>query len=122
MMKALPLGLVRYRPGMFEKMHACGSGEITASNAAALLGVGKYAGRYALAAHISGRCPLPDADNARTRMGRWLEPVAAGMLAELPQQLAVGLGEVRVGVLGHSGREHAEDPVGNRRAQCHQPR
>lgn len=82
MMKALPLGLVRYRPGMFEKLHACGSGEITASNAAALLGVGKYAGRYALAAHVSGRHPLPDADNARTRMGRWLEPVAAGMLAE----------------------------------------
>ena len=86
MMKALPLGLVRYRTGMFEKLHACGSGQITASNAAALLGVGKYAGRYALAAHISGRCPLPDADNARTRMGRWLEPVAAGMLAELPHR------------------------------------
>ena len=82
MMQSLPLGLVRYRKGVFEKLHACGSGEITASNAAALLGVGKYAGRYALAAHISGRHPLPDADNARTRMGRWLEPVAAGMLAE----------------------------------------
>lgn len=81
-MNALPLGLVRYRPGKFEKLHACGSGEITASNAAALLGVGKYAGRYALAAHVSGRHPLPDADNARTRMGRWLEPVVAGMLAE----------------------------------------
>ena len=81
-LSALPLGLVRYRPGVFEKLHACGSGQITASNAAALLGVGKYAGRYALAAHVSGRHPLPDADNARTRMGRWLEPVAAGMLAE----------------------------------------
>ena len=68
---------------VFERLiHRSRFVRMTASNAAALLGVGKYAGRYALAAHISGRCPLPDADNARTRMGRWLEPVAAGMLAE----------------------------------------
>jgi predicted phage-related endonuclease len=75
------IGLVNYMPGMFDRIHRCGSGDITASNVAALLGVGKYAGRYALAAHVSGRHPLPDADNARTRMGRWLEPVAATMLA-----------------------------------------
>jgi hypothetical protein len=78
----LPFGLRPYDPGEFERVHAAGSGILTASQIPALFGHSRFGGRYAIAAHISGRVPMESADNPMTARGRRLEPIAAEMLAE----------------------------------------
>lgn len=79
-MSDLPFGLRPYEPGEFDAVHAAGSGLLTASMVPALFGHSRFAGRYAIAAHISGKHPLPDVDNPMTRRGKLLEPVVAKML------------------------------------------
>lgn len=79
-MSDLPFGLRPYEPGEFDRVHAAGSGILTASMVPALFGHSRFAGRYAIAAHISGQCPLPEVDNPMTRRGKLLEPVVAKML------------------------------------------
>lgn len=81
-MTDLPFGLRPYADGEFERVHAAGSGILTASQVPALFGHSRFAGRYAVAAHISGRVPLESADNPMTARGRRLEPIAAEMLEE----------------------------------------
>lgn len=79
-MSGFPFGLRPYEPGEFYDVHAAGSGLLTASMVPALFGHSRFAGRYAIAAHISGKHPLPDVDNPMTRRGKLLEPVVAKML------------------------------------------
>lgn len=80
--RTLPLGLVRYQGRMFERLHASGNRLITASQVPALWNQSRFAGRYATVAHAAGKAPLVVEDNMRTMWGRYLEPVAAKMLAE----------------------------------------
>lgn len=86
--RTLPLGLTRYTPdrpgrvGTFKKLHAPGNRLITASQVPALWNQSRFAGRYATVAHALGIVPLEVKDNSRIQIGRWLEPVAAAMLAE----------------------------------------
>lgn len=81
-MSELPFGLQQYQPGEFERLHAAGSGILTASQIPALFGHSRFGGRYAVAAHISGRHEMEFADNPMTARGRRLEPIAAEMLDE----------------------------------------
>lgn len=81
-MSELPFGLQKYQPGEFERLHAAGSGILTASQIPALFGHSRFGGRYAVAAHISGRHAMEFADNPMTARGRRLEPIAADMLGE----------------------------------------
>lgn len=80
-MRSLPLGLRRYRHGVFDKLHACGCGVLTASYVPALVGHHRFTGKYGLAAHIAGKVPLPDATNNYTRAGKAFQPAILGMAA-----------------------------------------
>jgi hypothetical protein len=68
--RSLPLGLKRYRPGAFDKLHACGSGVRTSSQVPGMLGQSRRMSPYALAAHISGKAPLPDVPYDAIRWGK----------------------------------------------------
>ena len=82
-LNTLPFGLRPYQPLEFVKLHAAGSGMLTASQIPALFGHSRWGGRYAIAAHISGRLAMEGADNPMTARGRrLLEPVACDMLQE----------------------------------------
>lgn len=82
-LRTLPFGLKRYRPGVFEQMHACGSGIVTASQVPALFGESRFAGRFATLAHIKGLSPLESFGNeALMARGQRLEKVACEMVAE----------------------------------------
>lgn len=73
--RTLPLGLRRYRPGIFEKIHQCGSGMVTASQVPALFKHSRFTGRYALAAHVNGSVALAGPDEDLGWWGKELEPV-----------------------------------------------
>ena len=82
-LRTLPFGLIRYEPGVFEKMHACGSGIVTASQVPALFGESRFSGRFATLAHIKGLAPLESFGNeALMDRGQRLERVALEMVAE----------------------------------------
>lgn len=87
-MTVLPFGLRPYEPGEFERVHAAGSGLLTASMVPALFGHSRFAGRYAVAAHISGKHALPDVDSPLTQRGKELEPIAAAKLEKEGYQIA----------------------------------
>lgn len=79
--RSLPLGLRRYRPGIFDRYHGPGSRIVTASQVPALFGQSRFAGRYALAAHIMGKVPLRQPTEALVERGQMLEPVVAALIA-----------------------------------------
>ena len=82
-LRTLPFGLKRYRPGIFEKLHACGSGIVTASQVPALFNESRFAGRFATLAHIKGLSPLESFGNeALMERGLRLEKVACEMVSE----------------------------------------
>lgn len=80
--RTLPFGLRRYRPGIFDKLHGAGSGVLTASQIPALFKQSRFAGRYALAAHILGKVPLEQPSEALVERGRRLEPLFVDMLRD----------------------------------------
>lgn len=79
--RQLPFGLKRYGPGTFEKIHACGSGCITASGIPDLLDEGRY-GKFSLFAHIIGLRDMSPDDNELLERGHRLQAVAAEMFAD----------------------------------------
>jgi hypothetical protein len=83
----LPFGLQTYEDGEFHAVHAPGSGVVTGSTVPALFGFSRWTGRYALAAHIAGKVPLPSGDNPLSARGRDLEVVTASKLRAKGYQL-----------------------------------
>lgn len=81
--RGLPLGLVRYRPGIFEKFKAPGSGVISASGVPALFGESRYDSRYSYLAHVSGKAPKHvDQDSPVLARGRILEKVMPELIID----------------------------------------
>jgi hypothetical protein len=78
----LPFGLQVYAPGEFERVHAAGSGILTASLIPAIFGYSSFAGPYATAAHLLGSVALPSGDNPLAQRGRDLEVITAKKLRD----------------------------------------
>jgi hypothetical protein len=77
---------------MFDRFHAAGSMTLTASSVPALFGQSRFAGRYALACHLTGKVPMSVPNEALVERGRLLEPVIVSMLrAEQPTWDVYGL-------------------------------
>lgn len=81
-LRRLPFGLRRYRSGEFQRVHAAGSGIITASNVAALFGQSRFASRFSYMAHLLGRAAIEIPDSELLRRGRMFEAPALAMMAE----------------------------------------
>ena len=79
--------LIRYQGGDFQRLHGPGCMTLGSSTAPALIMPPEHRPAwlpsiFALAAHISGKRELPDADTGITRRGRWLEGSFQKALAE----------------------------------------
>ena len=75
----LPFSLKPYRAGQFEKMHACGAKEVSASIVPALFGKSRYATRFSALAHIAGAVPLKQPDNKAVQRGHIFQRPALEM-------------------------------------------
>lgn len=80
--RKLPLGLTRYAPGVFEKLHDAGSGVFTASLISALFGESRFTGRFAAMCHVAGLVPIKFAGNQLTERGKALESLVISMVDE----------------------------------------
>jgi hypothetical protein len=82
-LRSLPLGLKRYRPGVFEKLHAAGNKTFTASMVPALFGESRFHGAFATMCHAAGLVPLPDfGDSELMTRGTKMEGIAVDEVRE----------------------------------------
>lgn len=80
--RKLPLRLVRYAPGVFERFHDAGSRTFTASLVPALFGESRFTGRFAAMCHVAGLRGIEFVGNAMTERGTRLEATAIAMVDE----------------------------------------
>lgn len=81
----LPLNLVAYKDGEFDKMHAAGSMMVSASSVAAIFNKlpASRGGRLSYAMHLNGKKPFADiGDEPVIQVGHMLEPLVATLLGK----------------------------------------